>query len=76
MCGDVDSPFDEHGCLRPTCMSHEDCDGTDLCYRPLDFGGCASSDVFCDDDPTYGCTCMSTPDCSGAYCVPEEIYPG
>jgi hypothetical protein len=76
MCGDVDSPFDEHGCLRPTCQDDADCEGTDKCYRPLDFGGCASSGLSCEDDATYGCVCMGTPDCSGAYCVPEEIYPG
>lgn len=72
-CGELDSMFDENGCVRQVCERHDDCDDDWFCYRPMDYGGCQSSDVGCFEDEEIGCQCASLPDCGGAYCVPEEI---
>lgn len=65
------SPFDEHGCLRPRCP----CDPGTVCFTPADWGGCASSSIFCEDDPTGVCVCGGTDDCGGSYCLPEGQVP-
>lgn len=72
-CGELDSMFDENGCVRQVCERHDDCSEDWFCYRPMDYGGCQSSDVGCFEDAEIGCQCASLPDCGGAYCVPEEI---
>jgi len=73
-CGDLSSPFDSDGCLRPSCNSDEDCAEGDRCYIGQDFGDCLSSNVFCDQEGDM-CLCGSSDDCGGAFCVPQEIYP-
>ncbi|MCR9166028.1 MAG: hypothetical protein ACE37F_17200 [Nannocystaceae bacterium] len=72
-CGELDSMFDDDGCVREACGQHDDCDDAWFCYRPLNYGGCQSSDVSCSEDADVGCQCATLPDCGGAYCVPEEI---
>ena len=72
-CGELDSMFDENGCVRQVCEGQSDCDDDWFCYRPMNYGGCQSSDVSCFEDEEIGCQCASLPDCGGAYCVPEEI---
>ncbi len=72
-CGELDSMFDENGCVRQVCERHDDCEEDWFCYRPMNYGGCQSSDVGCLEDAESGCQCASLPDCGGAYCVPEEI---
>ncbi|MCB9751579.1 MAG: hypothetical protein H6713_16520 [Myxococcales bacterium] len=75
-CGAPDSYFDEDGCLRASCSSEDDCADGELCYGAILWGGCASSDIFCEDDPqTEQCACGSTDDCNGAFCIPSELYP-
>jgi len=75
-CGGLDSTFDEDGCLRQACQEHRQCADGELCYVALEFGGCAPSGVFCEDDAkTQSCSCGSNPDCGGGFCVPQELYP-
>jgi hypothetical protein len=72
-CGDLFSGFDEDGCLRAGCDA---CAADEVCFRPADWGGCASSGVFCEVDPeTQQCGCGGTDDCGGSYCVPSAIAP-
>ncbi len=75
-CGELDSMFDDNGCVRQACMWHDECGSGEFCYRPLDYGGCQSSDVGCTEDTDGNCFCGSLPDCGGAYCVPEELVFG
>jgi hypothetical protein len=75
VCGGTFSQFDENGCLRRSCGDDGDCEGGEVCFRPQDFGGCASSDVFCDDNAQGECVCGGNPDCSGSYCLPPELVP-
>jgi hypothetical protein len=74
-CGAPDSQVDETGCLRRSCVTDDDCVGTDVCYRPLDWGQCASSGTSCHDGPDGVCECVSDPDCSGAWCIPGDGAP-
>ncbi len=75
-CGSLDSPFDENGCLRETCNSGGGCSEGDECYTPIDWGGCASSGLFCSDSNLQmACICGGDADCNGSYCVPHELYP-
>lgn len=68
--------IDEEGCFRPGCSTDEECGDDERCYRPMDFGNCVSSDVFCEDNfETMQCECGSTDDCGGSYCVPADVYP-
>jgi hypothetical protein len=67
-CGDPMSPFDMHGCPRRSCP----CDGDEVCFRPVDVGGCAPSEIFCMGEP---CVCGFTGDCDGSYCLPSEEVP-
>jgi len=74
-CGALDSMFDEDGCVRVACGVGDACGDGEFCYRPLDYGGCQSSDLSCTEfDGT--CGCGSLPDCSGSYCVPESVVFG
>lgn len=75
-CGTLDSFFDDEGCIRPACGRHDECGDGALCYHPIDYGGCASSDVSCTEDANGVCGCGLDPDCGGAYCVPSEIFFG
>jgi hypothetical protein len=76
LCGTLDSLFDENGCVRTECQDDEACADDERCYRAMDFGGCAPSGVFCEDDPELQtCLCGSNPDCGGGFCVPEDLYP-
>jgi hypothetical protein len=75
-CGDPLSPFDADGCMRPPCTMHEQCEPGLACVRAEDYGGCASSGLYCSDDPRVGqCLCVSTPDCGGGHCLPEDEVP-
>ncbi len=74
-CGELSSPFDADGCLRPSCESDEDCQAGDRCYIGYEFDDCLSSEVFCGQEGDM-CECGSSDDCGGAFCVPEDIYPG
>jgi hypothetical protein len=75
-CGALESLFDENGCLREECQDDDTCADDERCYRAIDFGGCAPSGVFCEDDETTkSCLCGSNPDCGGGFCVPAELYP-
>ncbi len=75
-CGTLDSFFDEEGCIRAPCSRHDDCDDGSVCYHPIDYGGCASSDVSCFEDENGVCQCGLDPDCGGSYCVPDEVFFG
>lgn len=75
-CGTLDSFFDEEGCIRAPCSRHDDCDDGSVCYHPIDYGGCASSDVSCFEDENGTCQCGLDPDCGGSYCVPDEVFFG
>lgn len=75
-CGALESMFDVSGCARQPCQRHGECGDAEFCYRPMDYGGCQSSDVGCYDDGDGGCLCASLPDCGGAYCVSEDIVYG
>lgn len=68
--------FDELGCQRADCDSDNECATGERCYRALDFGDCASSNVDCFDLPDGSCECVVTDDCAGSYCVPASEYPG
>jgi hypothetical protein len=75
-CGGPLSPFDADGCMRPPCSVPEDCDPGFACVRAEDYGGCESSGMLCQDDPRTGqCQCVSTPDCGGGHCLPEDEVP-
>lgn len=74
-CGALDSMFDEDGCVRVACGVGEACGEGEFCYRPMDYGGCQSSDVSCSESEGV-CGCGLDPDCGGAYCVPEDIVFG
>jgi hypothetical protein len=71
-CGDVLFPYDENGCLRPPCSNSGECDGDQFCFLPYDaYEICISSGVACSDGPDGTCECVSTPDCSGGYCMTD-----
>lgn len=75
-CGDLDSMFDENGCVRVACSPGADaCGDGEFCYRPQDYGGCQSSDLSCSESDGV-CGCGFDDDCGGAYCVPEDIVFG
>lgn len=75
-CGTLESTFDENGCVRQECQDDDACADDERCYRAIEFGGCAPSGVFCEDDEkTELCLCGSLPECGGGFCVPEELYP-
>lgn len=75
-CGTLESLFDENGCVKAECQDDGQCDDGELCYRAIDFGGCAPSGVFCEDDQELQtCSCGSNPECGGGFCVPEDQYP-
>jgi hypothetical protein len=61
--------------MRPPCILPEDCDPGFTCLRSQDYGGCESSGLFCEDDRTGACQCVSTPDCSGGHCLPDDEVP-
>ncbi len=74
-CGGLSDYFDASGCLRPVCKMDSDCPDGQKCYIGFQFDDCLSSDFSC--FPQQGaCECVSTDDCGGAHCVPEELYPG
>jgi hypothetical protein len=75
-CGGL-SPFDDDGCVRTNCTANPSaCGAGERCYAPIDFGGCLSSAFECYDEiETQTCQCGSDPDCGGAFCIPEELYP-
>ena len=76
LCGTLDSLFDENGCVRQECQDDDACADDERCYRAQDFGGCAPSGVFCEDDPELQtCLCGSNPECGGGFCVPQSLYP-
>ncbi|MBV1859444.1 MAG: hypothetical protein KUG77_13610 [Nannocystaceae bacterium] len=74
-CGALDSMFDEDGCVRVACGEGDTCGDGELCYRPMDYGGCQSSDLSCSEFDGV-CGCGSLPDCGGAYCVPDSLFSG
>ena len=74
-CGDL-KPFTNKGCLRTSCTSDDDCASGQSCFKAEDWGECASSTIFCDEDETtLQCSCGSTDDCGGAYCVDTHAVP-
>ncbi|MCX4240954.1 hypothetical protein [Paraliomyxa miuraensis] len=74
-CGGPFSPFDEQGCLRPSCANDDGCADGETCLHPIDYGGCASSGMFCSDGPGGECQCGGDPDCGGGFCVPDDEVP-
>lgn len=71
-CGDVFSPFDAEGCMRPPCTNQDDCDAEQFCFQPYEaYEICTSSGMSCSDGPDGTCECVSTPDCSGGYCMTD-----
>jgi hypothetical protein len=71
-CGDVLYPFDAEGCMRPPCINPDECNADQFCFRPYEaYGVCVSSGTACSDGPDGTCECVSTPDCSGGYCMPD-----
>lgn len=73
-CGGDFDHFDEDGCLRRTCTGPGDCDAGETCFFPADYGGCASSGIFCSDQDGV-CQCGGDADCGGGYCMPEGQVP-
>lgn len=69
-CGDPFSPFDAAGCLRPSCP----CVDGEVCFTPLDYGGCVSSGITCQESAGV-CQCAMDPDCGGSYCLPAVEVP-
>jgi hypothetical protein len=74
-CGELFSPFDADGCMRPPCTVPADCEPGFACLRPQDYGGCASSGLACGDDRNGECQCVSDPDCGGGWCLPADEIP-
>jgi hypothetical protein len=74
-CGDLGSPFDADGCLRPSCETDGDCSPAEVCFTPIDWGLCHGSGLSCHDDPAGTCECIGDADCGGSYCVPENDAP-
>lgn len=71
-CGDVLFPFDADGCMRPPCTGPEACNADQFCFLPYEvYGVCTSSGMACSDGPEGTCDCVSTPDCSGGYCMTD-----
>lgn len=76
VCGEAGAPYDENGCLRGGCGSGDDCYPGEVCHRPIEWGGCASSSTSCELDPANDeCVCSTTDDCNGAYCAVEGSVP-
>src|SRR5262249_1849843 len=74
-CGGL-AAFDDHGCVRPSCGSDDDCAAGERCFIATDFDQCAASSITCEDDlATMTCSCEMTNDCNGSWCVPEHVYP-
>jgi hypothetical protein len=74
-CGDPLSQVDENGCMRRDCTDDRDCPSTHVCFRPFDWGVCASSNITCNEGPAGTCECISDPDCGGAWCIPNDDAP-
>ncbi len=74
-CGSLNDWFDADGCIRSSCSDDGDCDADEVCFRPIDYGGCASSGLDCVQDGPV-CSCGADPDCGGRYCVAEDEIPG
>lgn len=75
-CGVAGAAYDADGCLRGGCGDDDDCYGGEVCHRPVDWGGCASSGAFCElDDVSMQCVCGGTDDCNGSYCVLAGTVP-
>src|SRR5690606_31686176 len=53
----------------------DDCATGETCVFPIDYGGCASSGIFCSDGATGQCECAADPDCGGGYCLPDDEVP-
>jgi hypothetical protein len=71
-CGDVLFPFDAEGCMRPPCSGSDQCDDDQFCFLPYEaYEVCTSSGMACSDGPDGACECVSTPDCSGGYCMTD-----
>ena len=75
-CGELDSTFDEQGCLRLSCRSNaSDCPEGQQCFTPMDWSSCTSSNISCREREDGPCVCAVTDDCGGAYCVPADQAP-
>ncbi|MBX7077660.1 MAG: hypothetical protein K1X88_00650 [Nannocystaceae bacterium] len=75
-CGDLDSPFDDQGCLRTPCANDDNCGDGEVCYVGMQFGLCVSSGIACADSvENQSCDCGGDPDCSGGFCVPTDLFP-
>ncbi len=74
-CGGINDWFDADGCMRQACGGDEDCDAGEVCFRPIDFGGCASSGIDCWEEPDGSCSCGADADCNGSFCLPEGEVP-
>lgn len=73
-CGGIMSQFDENGCLRFACQGDIDCPAGQVCFTPMDWGGCVGSATSCSEDGGT-CGCGGTADCGGSYCVPADAAP-
>jgi len=75
-CGNLESDFDEDGCLRQKCSNDDACADGERCFVAAEFGLCESSGISCQDDPeTETCQCGGNPDCNGGHCVDAELFP-
>jgi len=86
VCGALNSPLDEQGCLRPRCLSHQDCAIGEKCFNDYrcNEDGCTASNMICrshsrstSEEKLGGpCECSGADDCSSeiGWCVSEAIY--
>ncbi len=73
-CGAFDSWIDPDGCVRAPCSTKGTCPDNGICFEPRAWGGCTPSAQTC-QDRDGACTCTSTPDCGGTFCVPDGQAP-
>jgi hypothetical protein len=74
-CGEPGASHDANGCLRGSCGDDSDCLAGEVCYRPVEWGGCAGSISICELDEGGDCVCGGTDDCGGSYCELAELVP-
>lgn len=72
-CGELGSPFDASGCLRPSCVE-DACGADEICYS-VGEGDCGALDVIGCSDVEGACACEFSPSCGGAHCIPADEGP-
>ena len=72
-CGELGSPFDADGCLRPSCVD-QPCAADEICYS-VGVGSCGEIDVIGCSDVEGVCACEYSPRCGGNRCIPADEGP-